>query len=141
MDESAEQFVADSARFLFDVQLSYIPQERLVTLPGVHGVVVNTMSMSENNNLLEDLCYFNFLEMNGLVIDTNLHPLQSLLLQEAESVGAWTIPGHEIVSATDAQWSGLISGKSYSPEEYDKFLLEKLQSSSETAAEEASSEI
>tara|TARA_B100000749_G_scaffold280896_1_gene280668 strand:- start:38280 stop:39155 length:876 start_codon:yes stop_codon:yes gene_type:complete len=127
MDEAAQEFVESSKQFFFDVKLSYVPQSRLVTLPGVHGIMVNTTPIDKNSEMIEDLSYFNFLQKSGLVIDANLVPLDSLLLTEAISVGANIIPGYEFMSAADALWMQELSGKKIQIEDYTSYLLEQIQ--------------
>ena len=121
-----DALVTELSRSYFGVQFDFIPQEDLVMLTGDYGVAINTTPAIDKNLLLKELYYFNFLKIGGVVVDFMVEPRNSLLIQEARSVGAHTIEGYEIASWADAVWSKWCFGKSILRDSYNEKLCNVL---------------
>ncbi len=134
-DEQGTKFVDALKRKYFGVNINFVPQSRLVTLPGIHGVLVNSTPIDSNNELINELNYFNFLQKEGLVIDLNLFPVESRLTKEAKTVGAVVIQGYQILALADILWAQSVFGikldaEKYVNEFYNKFKLKAENSES-----------
>ncbi len=64
-------------------------------------ILINSISLTENPNLLSDLAYFNFMKNNGLVIDLNVFPLESLLIEEAVRANLRYLTGFQVRAQQD----------------------------------------
>lgn len=71
-------------RAYFGVQFFTIPSDHLTAQTIGAGVVINTMKVDLDKDLLRDMSYFNFMRRNGYVIDINMFPYPNPLLEEAE---------------------------------------------------------
>ena len=107
-DDKGKAFVEKIKKKYFGVNVNYVPQSRLVTLPGIHGVVVNTVQIKDNEELVHELSYYNFLQKEGVVVDCNLFPVESELTKEAKEVGAYLIQGYELLSLADLFWAQMV---------------------------------
>ncbi|RME14721.1 MAG: hypothetical protein D6797_08170 [Bdellovibrio sp.] len=125
--EQANELICHLKKHFFSVDFEFIPKERLIDLRGVHGVAVNTTPFSQENDILNELYYLNFLKRPGIVIDFELHPNPSKLIEEAQAVGAHTISGYDIVAETDKAWVTHVFNKSFDIEEYKKRLLAQIK--------------
>lgn len=91
-----------------------VPKEGLILLPGVHGVLVNTTPMGEDNPMLIELNYFNFFKVGGVAIDFSILPVETPLLSGAQDVGASCVYGYQISAHTDMIWCEQITGRKFS---------------------------
>jgi len=48
------------------------------------SIIINTVDLSQDKELLSDLSYFNFMKRDGYALDLNLLPYPNPLLEEAE---------------------------------------------------------
>ena len=97
------KFFKDLKRSYFGMRLEIIPTNELTMLPGHYSLIVNTI-LSDNDDILNELYYFNFLKKGGLVVDLKLSPEKSNLIKEAESINAKIITGYEVESYIDDFW-------------------------------------
>lgn len=107
--ESGRKLIEFLQNYFFGIEFEFIHKDNLVSLPGVNSVVVNATPCVEDNELLKELCYLNFLKREGLVIELNLAPVKTPLVIEAEQVGAYALYGYEIASWADAIWAQWIA--------------------------------
>lgn len=76
-------------------------ENSMLTMQASNGsILINTMS-SDNQDLIKDLSYLNFLHKNGVVVDLNLFPLKSFLLDEAENAKVLNLSGSEVSGLRD----------------------------------------
>lgn len=125
LETSAQELIEEMQRKYFGVKFSYIPKDELVLLPGDSGVVVNTTPLRDDNEILKELYYFNFLKPNGLALDFVLKPLVTPFLREAHGIGAIAISGFEVSAVTDMVWVEQLTNKELPLEEYKSLLEEK----------------
>ena len=105
-----------------------VPKEGLILLPGIHGVLVNTTPMGEDNPMLVELNYFNFFKVGGVAIDFSILPVETPLLGGAKDVGASCVYGYQISAHTDMIWCEQIAGRTFSNSEtYENKLGEHLR--------------
>lgn len=68
----------------FGSRFHLLPPEELTLQSVSSGILVNTVDLSEQKNLLTDLSYFNYMKSSGFVLDLNVFPVENNLLEEAE---------------------------------------------------------
>ncbi len=64
-------------------------------------ILVNSMSLADNQNLMNDLAYFNFMKNQGLVVDLNVFPLESPLVEEATRANLRGLSGFQVRAQQD----------------------------------------
>ena len=83
-------------------------------------ILVNSISLASNQGLMNDLAYFNFMKNQGLVVDLDVFPLESLLLEEAGRANLRTLSGFQVRAQQDFGFinrlglAGLISFEDFS---------------------------
>lgn len=126
-DEQGMELVEELKKKYFGVDFNFVPQSRLVTLPGIHGIMVNTTPFNQNNELIAELNYYNFLQQEGFVIDCNMFPVRSELTKEAENIGAYVIQGYELLATADVLWANEIFGVQLNEGQYVSEFLQKFE--------------
>jgi hypothetical protein len=102
-DEVTRDKVAQELlRQYFQVEITGIPENELTLQPNNGSLLVNTQMHSENETLLEDLSYLNFLKAEGLVIDFDASSQEHNLLNEALNIGDKVVHPFELFGARDA---------------------------------------
>jgi len=114
--------VEEMKRKYFQVQFHGVPFDAITMLPGIHSLVINTTPLSVENDLLEELYFFNFLKAGGAVVDLTLVPAQTPLMMEAEQWGARHMSGDFIASERDALMIERLVKKSLPVEKYRQAL-------------------
>lgn len=99
----AEKNIKEFRRKFLGIDVQWVPQESIVLLPGETSVLVNCTPV-ENNNLLTELSYLNFLRRPGFLFDLNLTAQPHLLVHEAADAGVTIISGLDVASYSDAFW-------------------------------------
>lgn len=127
-DEQALELIKELRQIYFDVEFDFIPQGRLVLLPGANGVVINTTPLTPTNDLLNELYYFNFLKSSGIAIDFTVVPYDTPFIKEAEAIGINTVRGYEVAAEADCVWVGWVFGRELDVEAYRERLKEKVMS-------------
>jgi shikimate dehydrogenase len=64
-------------------------------------LLINSLSMAENQVVMSDLAYFNFMKNQGVVVDLNVLPIENALLEEAERANLRTLSGFEVRTQQD----------------------------------------
>ena len=83
-------------------------------------ILVNSISLASNQGLMNDLAYFNFMKNQGLVVDLDVFPLESPLLEEAGRANLRTLSGFQVRAQQDFGFinrlglAGLISFEDFS---------------------------
>ncbi len=103
-DDEGLALIKEMKRSFVGIEFEFIGQDKLVLLPGNHGILVNTTPLIPENDILKELYYFNFLQKDGMVWDLTIEPWTTALVQQAEEVGASVIRGAELKAWTDAHW-------------------------------------
>lgn len=104
LTERGLELISELKRVYFNVEFEFTPADGLTLLPGHHQMIINTTPSVAENTLIEELCYFNYLQEGGVVVDLTLSREETKLLQEAKSVHAVTIDGCEMASLVDQVW-------------------------------------
>lgn len=101
----AQQLIRDVRSRFFGLTVTWVPMERIVLLPGESSVIVNCTPSVEENALLIELSYLNFLKRPGFLFDLSRGGKPSLLVAEAQDAKVRTISGIEIAAHTDVLWA------------------------------------
>lgn len=130
-DDQATELITELRRMYFNVTFNFVSQSQLVLLPGTNSIVVNSTPLSDSNEILDELHYFNFLIPKGLVWDMTIIPIDTPLTKEATEIGARIFRGHEFAAATDVVWlQWVCPDKTFSEQTLSDELKEFLQSRS-----------
>lgn len=116
--EAGPAFVREMKSQYFQVALEHIPFESITTLPGIHSLVVNTLPLEFENELLDEIYFFNFLRESGVVVDFNLIPSATPMIEEAKQLGARHLSGDFIAAEQDLHMIELALGRKFPVEEY-----------------------
>jgi len=117
-EEKATQTLKDLRQRYFNVELRFISQDELAYLPGICSVVVNTTPHVEDNVLLKDLYYFNYLNKNAVVVDTNYYPLDPSFIQQAADLNVRLCDGVKVCADLDIAWVKSCFGLQLNTKEY-----------------------
>src|SRR5262249_43091215 len=116
--EEAEVLIREVRGKLFGLNIQWVPMEKIVLLPGESSALVNCTPSIEENALLTELSYLNFLKRPGFLFDSSRYPKSSMLVQEALDCGVKVIDGVEIAARADVLWAKWAFGAELSLEEY-----------------------
>ncbi len=103
--EEAESSIREVKAKFFGLTLHWVPTEKIVLLPGESSVIVNCTPSVEENALLVELSYMNFLKRPGFLFDVSRSKKPSILVQEANDAGVKVIPGSQIAARADVLWA------------------------------------
>ena len=133
----AETLIKDICSKLFGLNIQWVPMEKIVLLPGESSALVNCTPSIEENALLIELSYLNFLKRPGFLFDSNRFPKSSILVKEAYDSGVQVIDGIEIASRADVLWAKWAFGVDLPFDEYKREFQEMIRSvSADTAPPE-----
>ena len=83
-----EKFIAEEVEKLRRVNLGVeivgLSTQHLTIQTTRASILINTLQLEKNSQILNDLAYFNFMKKEGLVLDLNLDQSQNLILDEAQ---------------------------------------------------------
>ncbi len=105
--DEAEQSIKEVNAKFFGLSLQWVPMEKIVLLPGESSVLVNCTPSVEENALLVELSYMNFLRRPGFLFDISRSSKPSVLVQEANDAGVTVIAGSRIAAHADVLWAKL----------------------------------
>lgn len=124
--EEADGLIRELRGKMFGMNIQWVPMEKIVMLPGESSALVNCTPTIEENALLIELSYLNFLKRPGFLFDTSRFPKSSVLVQEALDSGVKVIDGIEIAARADVLWAKWAFGIELPYEEYRKEFQEAL---------------
>lgn len=104
-DQEAQKMIADMRSRFFGMKMEWVPMEKIVLLPGNCSVLVNCTPSIEENALLTELSYLNFLKRPGILFDLGRGSRTSVLAEEVRDAGVRAITGLEIAARTDVLWA------------------------------------
>ena len=104
-EDEAHQMIADVQRRFFGLELIWVPTEHIVLLPGETTVLVNCTPSVEENQLMVELSYLNFLRRPGFLFDLNRNKKPGLLISEAMDAGVTAVTGVDIGARADVLWA------------------------------------
>ena len=104
-DQEAQEMIADMRSRFFGMKMEWVPMESIVLLPGNCSVLVNCTPSIEENALLTELSYLNFLKRPGILFDLGRGSRTSVLAEEVRDAGVRAITGLEIAARTDVLWA------------------------------------
>lgn len=116
----AEVLIREIRGKMFGMNITYVPMEKIVMLPGESAVLVNCTPSIEENAMLIELSYLNFLKRPGFLFDVSRMPKTSILVQEALDSGVQVIDGIEIAARADVLWAKWAFGVDLPFEQYKK---------------------
>ncbi|GIL17738.1 MAG: hypothetical protein BroJett040_14890 [Oligoflexia bacterium] len=99
--EMGEAIIRDARRQYFGVEFYLMKSEELTLQPNNGTILVNTIPLDSQREIIEDLSYLNFIFRNGLIMETNLLPLTHQLLDEATNMGLRVVTGAEVQGQAD----------------------------------------
>jgi hypothetical protein len=114
----AENLMREVRAHFFGLTFKWVPMEGIVLLPAENSVLCNCTPSVEDNALLVELSYLNFLKRPGLLFDLGLGSKPSLLSQEASAAGVSVISGVELAARTDVLWAKWAFQVDLDPVEY-----------------------
>lgn len=127
-DESeANKMIQEINSRMFGLSIRWIAKDKIVLLPGETSALVNCTLASEENTLLAELCYLNFLKRPGLLIDLPLAKENNQLIIEALDSGVNVFAGGELAARVDVQWAEWAFDCSLDLPEYHKIMRERLK--------------
>lgn len=100
----AQDFSTKYRGVFFDININHEEIDRISRIYADSTLVVNCLGHGQDDGLIKDLCYFNYLDEHGLVIETNLFPVESPLVREARKLGVRVIPGYLVWGRVDSLW-------------------------------------
>lgn len=103
--DEAEQLIQDVRGRFFGMNIQWVPMEGIVLLPGESSVLCNCTPSVEENALLVELSYLNFLKRPGFLFDLARGSKPSLLVHEAQDAGVSVMSGVELAARTDVIWA------------------------------------
>lgn len=124
-NKKSESLVKDLSRSYFGVQFDYYSEEELAYLPGIHSIVINTTPNIEENVLLKDLYFYNYLTARAVVVDLSREKPESDFLKQAKEIGLPIIDGNLVLAYKDCIWSEHVFAHSFDVNEYYQVLMEK----------------
>ncbi len=89
----------------FGLQLQIVPPEKIVLLPGESEVLVNCTPITNDNKLMVELSYLNFLRRPGVLFDLDIGSETHVLRQEAQDSGVQVVLGAELAARADVLWA------------------------------------
>ncbi len=89
--EEANEFKSSVQTKYFSLDIEAISSDKVILLPGVHSIVVNTWNLNKKSDLLTDLLYFNYLKGKGLVLHFYSDDEKDPLISEANAIQEKTI--------------------------------------------------
>lgn len=105
-DESeAMKMIQDVKARFFGLSVQWVPTDRIVLLPGESTVLVNCTPSTDENVLLRELSYLNFLKRPGFLFDLSRSAKPSVLVQEANEAAVRVVTGIELAARTDVLWA------------------------------------
>lgn len=104
-EERAKALVEELRSTYFKVQFQFIPRHLITQLPGIHTMVINTLEVGDDDGILGEMAYFNFLKPGGVWLDLPLVRRNSALESEARSVGAVIESAASVHARTDRLWA------------------------------------
>lgn len=126
-EDEAERLIREVRSKLFGLSIEWVPMDKIVLLPGESSALINCTPSIEENALLIELSYLNFLKRPGFLFDSNRYPKSSILVQEAYDSGVSVIDGIELASRADVLWAKWAFGVDLDLEEYRKDFQETLK--------------
>lgn len=99
--EIGESILAESRKLYFGVHFNLMRSEDLTLQPNNGSVLVNTVPLVGQEEVIEDLSYLNFIIRHGLVVEVNALPMTHQLLSEATNMGLRVVSGVEVFIQTD----------------------------------------
>jgi hypothetical protein len=91
-----KNFIEELKLNYFQINIEVIGPDKVILLPGIYSVIVNTWDNVTGSDLLTDLLYFNYLKEPGLVINLKKIEGQDSLIEEAQAINEKTIQRKEI---------------------------------------------
>jgi shikimate 5-dehydrogenase len=118
--EEAEAMIADVRAKFFGLDIKWVPMEKIVLLPGESSVLVNCTPSVEENALLIELSYLNFLKRPGFLFDITRSPKPNVLVQEALDADVTVLTGIDLAARSDLHWAKWAFQADLSMDEYRK---------------------
>jgi shikimate 5-dehydrogenase len=116
--DEAEALMNEIRGKMFGLNVQWVPMEKIVLLSGESSALVNCTPSIEENALLIELSYLNFLKRPGFLFDSSRYPKSSILVQEALDSGVNVIDGIEIAARADVLWAKWAFGVDLPLDEY-----------------------
>jgi hypothetical protein len=104
-EDEAQEMMSDIRRKFFGLQIDWVPVDQIVMLPGDTSVLVNCTPAVEENSLMVELSYLNFLKRPGYLFDMGRSKVPSVLVAEARDAGVHLINGVDIGARSDVLWA------------------------------------
>ena len=101
----AQALLKELNRRFFGLEIQWVPMDRIVVLPGETTVLVNCKPGPDDDPLLTELSYLNFLRRPGFIFDLSGNRPDSLLLREGKDANARVLSSLDVAKYQDALWT------------------------------------
>lgn len=88
-------------RYLLGINIEAVPAGTLTVQTKAGSLMINTLTLQDESDVLKDLSYFNFMNQGGIVVDISECCERSQLLEEAERADLKILTGLEVQSQVD----------------------------------------
>lgn len=121
-DGRARELVEELRRSYFKIQFQAVARHIVTQLPSIHSVAINTIGQ-EDDGILGELFYLNFLRQGGVWLDLPLVSANDSLVGEARSVGAFVEPSALVLDRVDRAWVKSCFGVALGADSYRERLF------------------
>jgi shikimate 5-dehydrogenase len=121
-EELGAALIKEVKKKYFQVNFSFIGFDEVTKLPGIHLLLMNTIPLTFENEILDELYFFNFLDRKGVVMDLTMPPANTPLVLEAEQWGARRLSGDYFWCERDALMIQKATGLKINSEAYRTLL-------------------
>ncbi|UOF02401.1 Rossmann-fold NAD(P)-binding domain-containing protein [Bdellovibrio reynosensis] len=111
--DEGQELRAGLMRALLGIKIHSVVPEDLTVQAISAGIIINTVDLSDNEELMRDLTYFNFMRNDGYVLDFNLLPVQNPLLLEATKAELKTLIPQALYAQVAKLWLERLEVGSY----------------------------
>lgn len=124
-DSQGRAFIELMRKSHFGVQFQFVSRLFITQLPSIHSVAINALDPADNDGILSELFYFNFLKTAGIWLDLAFGESNLDLEAEARVVGATVLPSYRVAVWSDVEWIKELTGRQLDPD----LLSKKYQAS------------
>lgn len=103
---NALQLKSDLEKYYFGLKISLQKTNELTLQPNNGSILINTVDLEANKEMLETLLYLNFLHRPGMIVDMPFHLQNGPLIEEGHESGFETVAGCEVQGEWDYQLLG-----------------------------------
>lgn len=96
-----EKLLQQLRKVYFRTKFEFVGEKEITHRAGIYSILVNSAPLAMDDEWIEELYFFNFLKPGGVVVDMNLCPIHTPLLEEAKALNASFMSGEVIAAEED----------------------------------------